>query len=120
MVQKLKLDGATNVDLDDFFEGIDYSITIQLEDSSGSLTNFTGCTFKAEFKEDIDSATADIAFSSTDIVVSGTTVTWTIAKAKTATKGGRTYFYEVEYLDTLSLTHQLMYGKAPIKNKVII
>lgn len=117
MAQKLNLDTALVQDLE-LDENTDYTITLDLYESDGTTEkDFDLSSAKVEFRKDINGS-ADISFAyTTDITCSGNTITWTITDAKTATKGGYSYFYCLEITSAAGLKSNLLKGIATINEK---
>ena len=123
MADELSMSGAKKVKLVNFFENEDYSKSFKVYNKETKLyTDFTGCTFAAEFRKDITSVSPDFSLANSDFTVSsdGTEVTWALAKTKTATKGGENYFFSFQYTDTGLKTRQLFYGTAKLENRAVI
>jgi len=117
MAQKLNLDNALELDLE-LDENTDYDLLLDLYESDGTTEkDFDLTSAKVEFRRDINGS-ADISFAyTTDITCSGNTITWTITDAKTATKGGYSYFYCLEITSTAGKKSNLMKGIATIMEK---
>ncbi len=120
MSLKLNLDTSRSLDLE-MVEGIDYSLECTVtDDETGAIVDLTGMTINIQFREDINSAAADISFVSlTDITIASNVFTWNITNAKTATKGGKSYNYGIQVTDLSSLKHYYVKGVATITEKAI-
>lgn len=113
----LNLDNAIVQDLE-LDENTDYTLELDLFESDGETEkNFDLSSAKCEFRKDINGS-ADISFAyTTDITCSGNTITWVITDAKTAGKGGNTYFYCLEITSVGGLKSNLIKGIAVINEK---
>ncbi len=107
-------------------QGVDWSESFQILDSTGAVVNLAGCSIIGEARRQADRTTA-VAFSFTFAINFGTnTITVSVARAittaltvgKAKNDAASKFYYEYKLTDSLGLVDRIQQGTVTVSRQV--
>lgn len=103
------------------YQGSDYELTITLKDSTDTVRNLTGKSFRGQARRQVAQATADLEFEfeATDLVNGKFKLKIPAALSTALSFRQRTvFFYDVEMFDATPAVERVLQGKITLSPEI--